>query len=251
MKYLARVSPRYFAAVHLFAGVNDVRYYLNGVCLQRHHEKGVVLVATNGHVLGAIHDPEGWMDPGRSEIILDAAPRRLLKACQAVAPKKRPDLEAQSLWVGECGAVVMAAGHSVTPDPFSGDALAAERIRQLAGVFPDWRRLVRDERVVAPGAQPAIAAHCLGVFDQALGILCQSDGDWSPSLRLDVSNDSSGVFVRVHQGDLEERFFGIVMPTRQSPILSTVPEWIVPTAKLAKPRVRAAEGGFVPVDRSA
>lgn len=50
------------AALHLvwdYVPVHDVRSYLQGVLVQRHPEKGVLLVATNGAQMAVYHDTEG------------------------------------------------------------------------------------------------------------------------------------------------------------------------------------------------
>lgn len=48
MELLARVTPRIFAAIDCLAAKNDVRYYLNGICIQRNPAGGIVVVATDG-----------------------------------------------------------------------------------------------------------------------------------------------------------------------------------------------------------
>ena len=48
--HLSQETIARIAYVSLFAGTQDIRYYLNGVCLHNNSE-GFYAVATNGHVL--------------------------------------------------------------------------------------------------------------------------------------------------------------------------------------------------------
>ena len=48
--HLSQETIAQIAYVSLFSGTQDIRYYLNGVCLQNTDE-GFYAVATNGHVL--------------------------------------------------------------------------------------------------------------------------------------------------------------------------------------------------------
>lgn len=80
MDIIARVNPKYFAAINLFAAENDVRYYLCGVYIEPHPEKGAVIVATNGHIIGIIHDPEGFC---AKPIIVGDITKPLISACRS------------------------------------------------------------------------------------------------------------------------------------------------------------------------
>ncbi|MGU5132845.1 hypothetical protein [Pseudomonas aeruginosa] len=60
MELLARAKAHYLAAVSLFMAHNDVRYYLNGISIEPASQGGVLLIATNGHHIGVMHDPDGW-----------------------------------------------------------------------------------------------------------------------------------------------------------------------------------------------
>ncbi|HCK4895383.1 TPA: hypothetical protein N0H42_000458 [Pseudomonas aeruginosa] len=57
MELLARAKAHYLAAVSLFMAHNDVRYYLNGISIEPASQGGVLLIATNGHHIGVMHDP--------------------------------------------------------------------------------------------------------------------------------------------------------------------------------------------------
>lgn len=45
-----------------FAAKQDVRYYLNGVCIRPAKEGGALIIATDGHIMVCLRDPEGVAD---------------------------------------------------------------------------------------------------------------------------------------------------------------------------------------------
>jgi len=99
----------------------DVRYYLNGVCLEYFAGKGYRLIATDGHVLGV------WDCQGQDE---DAVPQtadfRIIIPNDAVKSLKKHK-----------GATVMLES---LPD---GRYLLGETaFAAIAGVFPDYRRVI-------------------------------------------------------------------------------------------------------------
>lgn len=49
------------AAVSHCKAVGDVRYYLNGVYVAPHPDKGVIIAATNGHLCAIAHDENGYI----------------------------------------------------------------------------------------------------------------------------------------------------------------------------------------------
>src|SRR5690606_12660465 len=125
MNYLARVNPKYFAAIELYAAKNDIRYYLNGVRIEPHPQQGAVIVATNGYRLAAIHDPDGWCE---EPIIVGDIPRSLVAACKA-KDNELTFTTPKQLWVSKTSAVVMGCDDTEPPqDPFNPMALHATRI---------------------------------------------------------------------------------------------------------------------------
>lgn len=148
MKYIARVNPRYFAAAAIWMARNDVRYYLNGVAIQPHPEQGALIIATDGHTIAAIHDPDGWCE---RDIIVGTIPKQLIAECKA-KPRGKHAFEApRHLWIAESepsrgGAIVQGGmADDVMQEPastFDTDALYACKIELVEGRYPDWRRVI-------------------------------------------------------------------------------------------------------------
>ena len=59
MSTLITANAHAIAAAAIFQGKNDVRYYLNGVLFEPIEKGGIRIVATNGHHIIVITDPEG------------------------------------------------------------------------------------------------------------------------------------------------------------------------------------------------
>jgi len=58
----AVIKAEYARLIQPFISQEDFRYYLNGFAIEPHPNKGVVIVATDGHKLGAFHDESGACD---------------------------------------------------------------------------------------------------------------------------------------------------------------------------------------------
>lgn len=236
MEFLARVNPRYFAAIELFSAKNDVRYYLNGVCIEPHPERGVIIVATNGHRLAAIHDPDGWC---KKTLIVGDIPKGLIAACKA---KGNPATltEPKALWISKTGAVVMplATEEQGPDDPFDKLVLYANKISLIDGVFPDWRRVVPTERTEKAERLPAVNPKYLSDLNAAAGLL----GIRHLSIRLEANGEGLPIVARMDASDLLDRFIGIIMPVRSEPIPTIAPSWLMPKQK---PRVKFRGGALV------
>lgn len=222
MKVIARVNPRYFAAINLFAADKDVRYYLCGVRIEPHPEKGVVLIATNGHVMGVAHDPDGFCS---EPIIVGDISKQLITACCArngivkgVPPK--------SLYITDGGAIVDfgdIAEHEI--DPFGKTAMHSSRIALVDGQFPNWRRVL-PVQADSPEKPATVAAHYLSLLEKvvkAFGVQ-----RYCPGVMLRYA-DGKAIVVRIGAPELDERFAAVIMQLRNdNPPDSHLPEWLMP-----------------------
>lgn len=161
MKYVARVSPRYFAAATIWMGQRDVRHYLNGVAIQPHPDQGALIVATDGHTIAAIHDPDGWCE---RDIIVGAIPKPLIAACKAKGRRSELLTTPRHLWIAEDGAVVQGgeAGDNEIREPvspFEPLSLYACKIELVDEKYPDWRRVISAAaKKIEEGASPTAPA---------------------------------------------------------------------------------------------
>lgn len=247
MNYLARVNPKYFAAIELYAAKQDVRYYLNGVRIEPHPQQGAIIIATNGHRLAAIHDPDGWC---KEPIIVGDIPRSLVAACKAKGNELKFTAPKQ-LWVSKTSAVVMGCDDSAPPqDPFNVMALHAVRITLIDGNYPNWQRVLPKKRAELPTRFPSLNPAYLAELHEVASILDPLSRKHGAAVRLEALDEHSSIVARIPRLDLLERFVAVIMPLRDMEFPRTiVPAFAMtaePTPK-AKPRVRHTPDGWVEI----
>lgn len=114
-------------AASLFAATNDIRYYLQGVCVETTDKRGALLIATDGHTLAladvSAYNMDNCTTYGRSSTII---PLELIMALKA--PKQR-DWQMVTITVD---------GDSVALE-LNGATISGVRID---GKFPDWRLVI-------------------------------------------------------------------------------------------------------------
>jgi DNA polymerase-3 subunit beta len=134
-----RFDAKFAAVLDQFKATNDVRYYLNGVFVSPHPEKGVILAATDGHTMVIIHDPDGSCD---SEQIFP-----LTKALVAASKKRLKGLgkpEAVEL-IGDAAFVRSFMHQDFDPEITSNDVYV-EHNRAIEGNFPSISKFISEEK---------------------------------------------------------------------------------------------------------
>lgn len=233
MGYLANVNPKYFAAINLFAGVKDVRFYINGVRIEPHPVKGAILVATNGHTMAAIHDPDGFCS---QPIIVGSIGKDLLRACRSAKPAV-PGADLR-LWIDAQSAVI-AEGHDEPAHPFDQYARHASRIELIDGKYPDWRRVLTGASQRHSQDFPAVNPAYLALIDEAASILCPALKGWRAPVRLFGRGETVSIIARIPYMEMVDRFVAMVMPMTDEYCYSGV----LPTA--FKPRVSSRQPAAV------
>lgn len=254
MDYIARVNPRYFAAIHCFAATQDVRHHLNGITIEPHPEKGAIIMATNGYHMGAIHDPDGW---AAEPIIVGDLSRQLIDACTGKLPErgKRPKddklrgkktkkrdalpLSPQRLWIGENGALLDWASQASEPpaSPFDDPVLFADRISLIDAAPVNWRMMIPTKRQ-ADCPMPLVNLELLAPICQAAKVLGESFGI-PAACRLEVVDNR--IIARLPCIPDRDRFVAVVMPMRDdSPRGELIPAALAPKQK---PRLQFSSNG--------
>lgn len=224
MEFIARVNPKYFAAINLFAAAQDIRYYLNGVFIEPHPEKGVVIVATNGHVLGLIHDPDGWC---AKPVIVGGISKPLISACAKAKGIKGLDKQV-TLYISERSAVVHAGEQmDRTVDPFSEFTTHMSKIEIIDAKYPDYRRVIPNKR--EPSEQfPCMNASYFAILDKVGALLVPGIRNYGAGVYLESRGKDTSVVARFTQGDLEQRFVAILMPMSGEGPKEILPVWMMP-----------------------
>ena len=122
---IAYVSP--------FAGTQDIRYYLNGVCLQNTSD-GFYSVATNGHVLAYVKLGER-LEGEDFEIILPNSVAKIIASC-----KERSGIDLEHEGVTNQVSLKTSEG--------------TQTLKAIGGKYPDWRRVVPQDDTAQLGDKP-------------------------------------------------------------------------------------------------
>jgi len=230
MAFLARVNPRYFAAIHQCAAKGDGRYYLNAVHIERHAAGGVVIVATNGHFMGAIHDPEGWIHPDQKSVLIGTVSKRLLSAC--LARKGSDDMPPANLWIADkCSVVSSLVEVDQEPELFADYSHLTERTELVDGRFPNWRRVMPCTSKPLENKMPCLNGEYLEAFNKIGMMLSGQKRFGGGGIHLEASQDDASVVVRFGSQDLVNKFLGVVMPMRSEKIETILPAWAMSEAE--------------------
>lgn len=246
MNYIARVSPRMFAAATIWMARRDVRYYLCGVAIQPHPEKGALLIATDGHTAAAFHDVDGWC---KRDIIVGSISKALIAACKVSAKGKT--LPPRNLWIAQAdpsqgGAVLQGAlwtsdEPASPPNAFDADVLHLAKVDLVDGKFPDWRKAFfssADHATDQPGraaVNPAYLAR-IDATAKALGVKHSSVVSYA-------KKPNEVILYRLNALDLSDRILIAIMPMQSDIPADPIPEAFKVSAKpiekaSSKPRVQ-------------
>lgn len=247
MEYIARINPVYFAAMHCFAATSDPRHYLNGISIEPHPESGVVIMATDGHHMGAIHDPDGWV---AERIVVGDVSRQLIDACKSKLPRRGkpakrkgekhdiPVIPPQRLWISGTGALLdwNGAGSKPPASPFDAQVIYADRISLIDSKPVKWRQVLPTKRE-APTEMPLVNLSLLASVYEAAKVLGHG-ADYSAACRLDVADGK--IVAQLIHSTLRDRFVAIVMPMRDGPRGELLPKAFMPKQK---PRLQFSSDG--------
>lgn len=179
------VPAAHIAVLKLFAGVNDVRFYLNGIYVE-FGPGGTRLAATDGHRLGVFQHAATFDKPDCVTI-----PNNLLAHVKA-----KGDVEITVTLSAD-----PIAPHSVTVS-YGGVTASGKGID---GKFPDWRR------VLPTGALSGVAAqfNASYVGDLAKAYKLLHTGARFPTACIRHNGEGGALIDLDHQ-----KFVGVLMPMR-------------------------------------
>ncbi|MDP3651074.1 MAG: hypothetical protein Q8R67_05255 [Rhodoferax sp.] len=196
IKFGARHLPR----LALFMATHDIRYYLNGIRIERAEIGGIYLVACDGHTLAVIHDKDGSMEGVDGDGVIMRASPGLVQACKITRRLRSAP--------GGSNVIVTGARVSVAND-FDQENSDFELFVQpgttwIEGVFPNWRKVLPDFEKLQPGFASQVNGGYLARYskmnsDQYVGLVFWSEGKDGP--------------VVVQHNDLPE-MISIIMPIR-------------------------------------
>lgn len=208
------LSSKYIPAIAPFIAKQDVRYYLNGFRVEPHPEQGVLIIATNGHVLAVVHDTDGFTNGS----YVCTLPANIVSACR----KKNAT---RLYFVGDVGYVTSAdvpLDDVAIIGPFH---IEVAHARAIDGTYPDWRRVISEP---SGADQMCVQLEYLRYFETAAklshGNVCGRHG----FIRAYNTKNQATV---VHIEGLPE-FLGLVMPA-QTYNQPAIPDWLCMPSKKA------------------
>lgn len=146
----ASVDLAAFRAAALFMAQHDIRYYLNGVLIERDPAgNGCWIAATNGSFMFIYGDPSGVLEGKRDRIIV--RPEKALLAAASRAKQKGDD-PFRLLVSGK--RLMVATSLDAACD--EGELFIQPGNCQMEGDYPDWRRVVPEFEKLQPGNGGAI-----------------------------------------------------------------------------------------------
>ena len=146
---MIKIDANLFRIAYTAVSTEETRYYLNGVHIEAHPEKGAILVSTDGHRMIVAHDPEGEC----SESVIVKLPRFALAQCKTptMFTAKRV-LEINPTLPGSATIKEVTPGKK-NEAPKIEDVITVHRAI-VDGAFPDWRRVIPYTPTEAPNAAP-------------------------------------------------------------------------------------------------
>ena len=201
----------FVAAASVVQAKEDVRYYLNGILIEKAPDKGLLIVATDGHRLVAMHDKD-------AEFCADMPDSLIVKfgaeSLRSVKLAKNLD-QTVALEIADTD-VFVSIGDSCFQDS-----------KTIDGKFPDWRRIAKDTKGKSAGwyCAPYVAD-----FEKVSRFLNEKGCKHFNGItfRSDDSNSAAVVYF-----DGAPYAFGILMPYRSEWDNPHLPQWAVGPFKKA------------------
>jgi len=220
-KYLAMLLP--------FMSKQETRYYLNGIYVTPHPaDDGILLVATDGHRMGIIHDRDGSCEHGPWTCTIPKRATATLKIRPGVK-----NLHTKPCLAHFCGQALFITSFGFEPDDdptsFGAHHLIGCHAGAINGTYPEW------QKVVPTGIGKRTAKHLsfnptyLADFKQ----VARLSGIDHPVVTIfapDTPNGPSRILVQ----NVPE-FAGVIMPCREEGVLDQ--RWLDQAiTKLRKPK---------------
>jgi hypothetical protein len=230
------VSTACLLAASVAVSTEETRYYLHGVAVQPHPVQGVILIATDGHRMMVVHDPNGY------------TPRDCILSMNWKAKGLKPVSR-------ELGTRCLVVDLEENPVPKAADILKlcdtnnAERwdggtpadvimVTEIAGTFPQWQRVVPWKAFGLKQSAPVdlcFNPRYFAAFAPAFEILAAMD-----RAVLDITAYAQGEPMLITHAHVPSAF-GVLMPARgEKRTFAFVDPWREQFAPKPKPEAEAA-----------
>lgn len=206
---MIKVNANLFRIVYAAVSTEETRYYLNGVHIEPHPEKGAILVSTDGHRMIVAHDPEGECSEGA----IVKLPRFALAQCKTptMFTAKRI-LEIDPGLQGSATIKEISPGKKKEDEPKIESIITVHRVI-VDGTYPDWRRVIPNEPTGAHEAAPtSFNPRYMKTWGE-IGIELKKAGLGTEEMQIALSTGGNPVIIRWSGS---ANIFGVQMPMRSS-----------------------------------
>jgi len=218
----AYISADLFRIAMLFTSTEETRYYLQGVYVEPHPIKGLLLTATDGHRLFNVWDTLGEMVEGESGIV--SLSKDMMKACKS--KNGRTASHKVALYI-EDGKPQLFRVEQFNSEQSPRDIVQTGELMSrsnasclIDGTYPDWRRVV-PQNVEASG-MPWFDGHYLADFQKANSELAAYYGQAQKQISITSPDAGSPAIVRF----AFESAFAVLMPMRGDDVAGKRPRYL-------------------------
>lgn len=211
----ARISARDLARVLPFRADQDVRYYLNGICVEP-VPGGAVIVATNGHLLAAMRSQDTVVSERVIVNVTPAFAAAVKKASRSELSFIRAVTKTSTLEVVNVPGTSRNKGEDIAfvkpGEPF------------IDGKFPDWRKIIPSDEKIGKGLPAAYNADYLR---RALEAVCEGPKQRYHHLIQFYHTSAAEPLTSAAIIRMRQDFICVVMPVRDDAV-EAMPAWVRP-----------------------
>ena len=218
----------FIAAASVVQANQDIRYYLNGILIEKGPDDHPLVVATDGHRLVAALDENGLCSDDMPDSVIIQFSAETLRAAKLVKnldnglqiEAAKPDNETDQTPI-----VTVQFWHDARKPGFG---VQTSDSKLIDGTFPDWRRCLVNAKGKAAGWYNAAY---IADFEKVGRFL--SENRRRAFTQMTIRSDGPELAAAIRFGGLEYAF-GILMPMRADAELPGLPVWAVGPSKKDK-----------------
>jgi hypothetical protein len=228
---IAVVRPHVMEAMAMIMSTDVTRYYLNGILIEPHQDGGIVLVATDGHLLVMLRDAFGYA-AGPPRIWRHREFAAIIKAKMQQASKSirsQAQLRYEHIGPGEGNhdfQLALAFGHAQEDVPImtwgSSMCEVVGSDAAIDGTFPQYNRVIPTIGETRSGATfGSDLIERIGKFAQKLGAFK------SVPVSFEITDATGPSTFHVERSEDGLDAIGVIMPRRDTSRLFYHPDWLV------------------------
>lgn len=204
-----RFKAKYLKALQVFMAKKDIRFYLNGFLVKpADHDQGVMLVASDGHRLVAIHDKTGHAN---GECIIKPSAQFFSAGTKTGKQSDTSTIPEYIESFGNTVAIISSMyGQEYQEEnafEFTPGTLYAEYCENIPGKFPDYKRVLNVE--LKPATEPFTLNP---LYMQDLKHICPDAERTFPGVTAMTTGDNSSI---LFTSKSNPEILAIIMPMRE------------------------------------